>query len=41
MNNFYVYKLINPITNMTFYVGKGKRKNEIFTNEKKIVGEIK
>lgn len=28
-NSFYVYVLINPITNLPFYVGKGKNNRDI------------
>lgn len=33
MNNYYVYHLINPITNCVFYVGKGT-KNRCYTHSK-------
>lgn len=32
MNNYYVYELIDPRTNKTFYVGKGKH-NRMYSHE--------
>lgn len=36
MNNFYVYQLIDPSTNLPFYIGKGKN-DRIFDHEKNTI----